>query len=75
MATITTTYLKEKLKLFLGDAEIEDVYNKIIISKGLIKKDSYSDQELDKIIEAMIEQGGFVEFVARNIKTNLLLGK
>lgn len=75
MAEVTLGFLKEKLKLFLGEAEIEEVLNKVISSAGLAKKDSYSGEEIEKLLKAMIAEGGFVEFVARNVKARLLLGK
>lgn len=75
MAEITLVFLKEKLKLFLGEAEIEEALNKAIASAGLVKKNSYSNKELEKFLEALITQGSFVEFVGRSIKANLLLGK
>lgn len=75
MSNIATSYLKEKLKLFLGEAEIEEVFNKVIASSGLAKKDSYSDEEIEKLLKSMMVEGGFVEFVARNVKAGLLLGK
>jgi len=75
VSNIATSYLKEKLKLFLGEAEIEEVFNKVTASAGLAKKDSYSDEEIEKLLEAMIAEGGFVAFVARNVKVSLLLGK
>ncbi len=75
MATVTLNFLKEKLKLFLKESEVEEVLNKVISSVNLVKKETYSDEEVEKILEAMIAEGGFVEFVARNIKARLLLEK
>ncbi len=74
MASITIGFLKEKLKLFFGEAEVEEALNKTIVSAGLVRKDSYSGEEVEKLLEAMIAQGGFVEFVGRNVKASLLLG-
>jgi len=75
MATVTLNFLREKLKLFLKESEVEEVLNKVISSVNLVKKETYSDEEVEKILEAMIAEGGFVEFVARNIKARLLLEK
>jgi len=75
MATVTLNFLREKLKLFLKESEVEGALNKVISSVNLVKKETYSDEEVEKILEAMIAEGGFVEFVARNIKARLLLEK
>ena len=75
MSEITIGFLREKLKLFLRESEVEEVLNKVISSAGLAKKESYSGEEVGKIVEAMIAEGGFVEFVGRNIRTRLLLGE
>jgi len=75
MTGVTMELLKDKLKLFLGEVEVEETLNKIITSSGLARKDFYSGQETEKLLEAMIAVGGFVEFTARNIKVSLLLRK
>ena len=74
MADIEAGFIVEKLKLFLGEDEIEEGLNKILASCGLIKKDYYQGEEVDKLIKAMIAEGGFFEFIGRNIKAKLLLG-
>ncbi|OQX81568.1 MAG: hypothetical protein B6D56_01975 [Candidatus Omnitrophica bacterium 4484_70.1] len=75
MGEVTIDFLREKLKLFLRESEVEEVLNKVISSAGLAKKESYSGEEVGKIVEAMIAEGSFVEFVGRNIRARLLLEK
>jgi len=69
------SFLEEKLKLFLEEAEAKENLDKAIASAGLVRKDYYSKEEINKILEAMISQGGFVEFVARSAMASLMLGK
>lgn len=73
LTSVTIGLLKGKLKLFLEEDEVEEVWNKIIASTELAKKNSYSKEESEKLFEAMIREGGFVEFVARSIRASLLL--
>ena len=75
MAGVERKFIIEKLKLFLGEAEVGEGLNKIITSCGLAKKDYYPEEEAMKLIEAMIAEKGFFEFTGRNIKIKLLLDK
>lgn len=75
MAELSMSFLKEKLTLFLGEEKAEETLEKVITSAGLVKKTSYSKEEAEKIVERLIAEGGFVEFVGRNIKASLILSK
>jgi ethanolamine ammonia-lyase small subunit len=59
----------------LDEKKVEEILEKVITSAGLEKKSSYSKEEAEKIVERLIAEGGFVEFVGRNIKASLILGK
>ncbi len=67
--------LKEKLKMFLSEDEISKTIEKAIRKANLSQKLFYSKEEMHKLLDALIEQGGFVEFVARNFKVKILLEK
>ena len=75
MAELSMSFLKEKLVLFLDEKKVEEILEKIITSAGLAKKWSYPKEEAEKIVERLIAEGGFAEFVGRNIKASLILGK
>jgi len=75
MAELSMSFLKEKLVLFLDEKKVEEILEKVITSAGLAKKSSYPKEEAEKIVERLIAEGGFAEFVGRNIKASLILGK
>ena len=63
----------KKLSLFLGEGEAKDCLSKAVDSCGVVMKKSYSQEEMTKILYALIKLGGFAEFVATNMKAELLL--
>ena len=65
--------LKEKLKMFLSEDEINKTLEEALKKANLPQKLSYSKEEMEKLLNILIEQGGFVEFVARNFKVKVLL--
>ena len=67
--------LKEKLRMFLGEDKISKVVDGALEKANLPKKSSYPREEMHKLLDILIEQGGFVEFVARNFKVKVLLEK
>ena len=67
--------LKEKLKVFLSEDEINKTIEEALKKANLPQKLSYSKEEMHKLLDVLIEQGGFVEFVARNFKVKILLEK
>lgn len=67
--------LKEKLKVFLSEDEINKAIEEALKKANLPQKLSYSKEEMYKLLDVLIEQGGFLEFVARNFKVKILLEK
>jgi len=60
--------IREKLKLFQDAAVIDQEISGAIVKSGL----EYNTEEMMKILEALISYGGYVAFVARNLKINLI---
>ena len=79
MPDISENFIREeiekKLEQFIGPDDAEVEIDKAFSLIGIERKGSYSKQELNKIIEALIGRGGFLEFVARNAKVRLLFLK
>lgn len=73
MESVSVNLVREKLEQFLDNKEVEELINNAIAASGLVKKDSYSHEEIEKILDKMIAYGGFGEFVARNLKVKLVL--
>ena len=73
MSGVERKFIIDKLKLFIEEKEIEEKLDKILASCGITKQDYHSGEEANKILEAMIAEKGFFEFVARNIKAKLLI--
>jgi len=67
--------LREKLKMFLSETEISKTLEEALKKANLPQKSVYSQEEMRKLLDVLIEQGGFVEFVARNFKVKVLLEK
>lgn len=70
---VTLSEVTKKMSLFLGETEIEEVVNSAIAACNMTRKGSYSEEEMEQILDAMIKMGGFAEFVARNKKIELCL--
>jgi len=68
---ITKEFLQKKLTLFVKGPEAESMLNAAIASAKTGQKENYSKEEMTKILDGLIEQGGFAEFVARNAKISL----
>ncbi|KKP69375.1 hypothetical protein A2X44_04455 [candidate division CPR3 bacterium GWF2_35_18] len=64
--------IREKLKLFQDAAVIDQEISGAIVKSGLEDKNEYNTEEMMKILEALISYGGYVAFVARNLKINLI---
>lgn len=73
MEAMDVNLIRAKLGQFLSSKEVEELMGNAITASGLAKKDSYSQEEIGKILDRMIVNGGFGEFVARNLKVKLVL--
>jgi hypothetical protein len=71
---IDLTYVRSKLKVFVG-AEADSCIEQAVDSSGVGKKGIYSQDEMEKILDCLLEQGNQQAFVARIIKVNLTLDK
>lgn len=67
--------LMDSLKRFFPDTKAEELFSKAIGDTGLEKKMSYSPDEMKSILDQLITYGGFSEFVARNLRVKLILGR
>lgn len=75
MENFQVQVLMESLKRFFPGPKAEELLSRAITDKGLEKKISYSNDEMKTILDQLITYGGFSEFVARNLRVKLILGK
>ncbi|MFC1616754.1 hypothetical protein ACFL2K_00880 [Candidatus Margulisiibacteriota bacterium] len=73
MTDITPDFLVNKLKLFLNEEEARKGINESIKVNGFVIQESYSNEDMNKILDSLITKGGYFEFVARNAKIALMV--
>ena len=71
---IDLPYVRTKLKTIVG-ADADTCLQDAVDSSGVGKKGIYSQDEMGKILDALLEQGNRQAFVARIVKVNLALEK
>lgn len=65
--------IKERLVRFVSSDEADQIVNEAIKINRLGKKEQYDAQEIDVILDHLLSLGGFIEFVARLLKSKLLM--
>lgn len=73
MATIGKSFIIDKLKLFLKQEEAEAALEKAAAMARVPLQNDYENEEALRLVDGLRQQGGFVEFVARNLKIQVIL--
>jgi hypothetical protein len=71
MKRVDISIIKEKLRPFVPDPEA--LVKEILEQTRIEKKQLYNLDEIDAMLDNMLLRGGFVEFVARIIKSKIAL--
>lgn len=73
MAALDKSFIIDKLKLFLKQEEAEEALVKAATMAKVPVQSTYAHDEALRLVDGLLQQGGFVEFVARNLKIQVIL--
>mgnify|MGYP006285393137 CR=1 FL=1 len=73
MAALDKSFIIDKLKLFLKQEEAEEALVKAATMAKVPVQNNYAHDEALRLVDGLLQQGGFVEFVARNLKIQVIL--
>jgi hypothetical protein len=75
MAQTESSFIIDKLKLYMSEEEARQAVDRAAARAGVPVQRSYDKDDVLKLVDGLKEEGGFVEFVARNLKIQLILNK